>query len=96
MSHGASDQAGAPSASGWGRLAPPAHWRLSKVFQPVQRPLGVDTRRFLIDLLRLVHWPCAHAGRLSSSSLGRDGPPLLRRDTVWRALSGQSRLPFFS
>ena len=49
MSHGASDQAGAPSASCWERLAPPAHWRISKVFQPVQRPLGVDTRRFLID-----------------------------------------------
>ena len=63
MSHGASDQAGAPSASCWERLAPPAHWRLSKVFlEPVQRPLGVDTRRFLIDSLRLVHWPMRPRG----------------------------------
>ena len=40
--------------------------------------------------------PCSRAGRSSSSSHGRDGPSLLRRDTVWRALSGHPRLPFFS
>ena len=40
--------------------------------------------------------PCSRAGRSSSSSRGRDGPSLLMRDTVWRALSGQQRLPFFS
>ena len=62
MSHGASDQAGAPSASCWGRSAPPAPWRISKVFQPVQRPLGVDTRRFLIDSIRLVHVPLLPRG----------------------------------
>ena len=62
MSHGASDQAGAPSASCWERLAPPAHWRISKVFQPGPRPLGVDTRRFIIDLIRLVHWPLRPRG----------------------------------
>ena len=63
MSHCASDQAGAPSASCWGRSAPPAPWRLSKGFlDPGQRPLGVDTRRFLIDSIRLVHLPMLPRG----------------------------------
>ena len=63
MSHCASDQAGAPSASCWGRPAPPAPWRSSEVFlDPGQRPLGVDTRRFLIDSIRLVHLPMLPRG----------------------------------
>ena len=63
MSHGASDQAGALSASGLGRSAPPAPWRISTGFlDPGPRPLGVDTRRFLIDSIRLVHWPMLQRG----------------------------------
>ena len=63
MSHGASDQAGAPSASGVGRSAPPAPWRLSTgCLDPGPRPLGVDPRRFIIDLIRLVHWPMRPRG----------------------------------
>ena len=63
MSHCASAQAGAPSASCLGRSTAPAPWRLSKGFlYPGQRPLGVDTRRFIIDSIRLVHWPMLPRG----------------------------------
>ena len=63
MSHCASDQAGAPSASCLGRSAPPAPWRISKgCLYPGQRPLGVDTRRVIIDSIRLVHLPMLPRG----------------------------------
>ena len=46
-----------------GTLSPPAPWRLSTGFlDPGPRPLGVDTRRFIIDSIRLVHWPMLPRG----------------------------------
>ena len=56
MRHGASDQAGTPSASGVGGSAPPAPWRRST------GGLDPGPRRFLIDLIGLVHVPLRPRG----------------------------------